>query len=333
MIRNIAYKLNDLARQYKIGQLQDIRKKIKRFDRRPGSSIFCNSTISDNGEWAFHFGGRKELQFNIGFEDEGLRYGVALSLESSHTLPDITLLYPKARRLNEFMRQNPGFFSEYSMWYWTNEGRSKIRKVREITDKLLRPNIFIFIGKLQDTNHIKYKAILETFDELLKPYVFVEKTKSSKIIEDEIETDDQFHFAPKKKSLAQRRSYTLEKKAVDLDVRHSLIQEEMVKRLEKIYGSKNVSVEQRIGAKIIDIVLRDDTSYYFFEIKTSGSAKACIRDALGQLMEYAYWPGRVNADKLIVVGEYEIDERTKEYLSFIRNKFKLPIDYQMIKIK
>lgn len=333
MIREIANRINDLAQSHKIGQLQDIRKKIKSFDRRPGSSIFADSTISDEGEWAFHFGGRKELQFNIGIEEEGFRYGVALSLESSQTLPDITFLYPKARRLNQFIGENPDFFSEYSMWHWAKEWRSAIGPVTQITDDLLRPNTFIFLGKLQSTEEIDYAAVLTTFDELLKPYVYVEKTAEAGIIEDEIDSTDQFQFQAKKAKPAQELTYTFEQKSVNLSVRHSLIQQEMAKRLANQHGSGNVSVEQEISGKKIDIVLRMGDSFHFFEIKTSGSAKACIRDAIGQLMEYAYWPGRVNAEKLVVVGEEEIDERTKAYLAFIRKQFLLPIEYERIEIE
>ena len=332
-IRDIANRINDQAQEYNIGQLQDIRKKIKAFDRRPGSSIFGTNTISDNGELAFHFGGRKELQFNIGIEEEGLRYGVALSLESSQTLPDITLLYPKALRLNQFLRSNPDFFSEYSMWHWSREGRSNIGPVKEMTEDLLRPNTFIFIGKLQDMEHIDYDAVLTTFDELLQLYVYVEKTDQCGIIEDEIGATDEFQFESKRTNLAEERIYTLEQKSVSLSIRHSLIQQEMTKRLEVQHGAENVSVEQQISGKKIDIVLRVGDSYYFFEIKTSGSEKACIRDALGQLMEYAYWPGRINAEKLIVVGEDEIDEKTRNYLAFIRKEFKLPIEYERIAIE
>lgn len=115
-IRDVAERLNALSENYKIGDLQNLRKEIKNLQRKPGSVIFHNDTISDEG-WAYHYGGRKELQFNIGFEEEGLRYGIALSLESSQTLPDITLLYPNARRLNQFMRQNPKFFRDYLMWH------------------------------------------------------------------------------------------------------------------------------------------------------------------------------------------------------------------------
>ena len=334
MIRDIANRINNLAHAYKIGQLQDIRKTIKALDRRPGSSIFSEKTISDKGEWAFHYGGRQELQFNIGIEEEGFRYGVALSLETSQTLPDITQLYPKALRLNQFIRQNPDFFSEYSMWRWVaDKWRSRIDPVKEITDDLLRPKTFIFIGKLQSVDQIDYEAVLKTFDELLKPYVYVEKTAKARIIEDEIDSSDQFQFEPRRTKLAQERTYTLEQKSVDLSVRHSLIQQEMTKRLEIQHGPENVSVEQEIGNKKIDIVLRVEDSYHFFEIKTSGSAKACIRDAIGQLMEYAYWPGRVNAEKLVVVGEDEIDGKTKDYLAFVRKRFSLPIEYERVEIE
>ena len=333
MIQDIAYKINDLSRSHRIRQLQSIRKRIKGFDRRPGSSIFADSTISEDGEWAFHFGGRKELQFNIGIEKEGLRYGVALSLEPSQTLPNISLLYPKARRLNQFIRQYPDFFSEYSMWHWSNEGRSEIGPVTQITDDLLRPKTFIFLGKLQEMEHIDYEVILTTFDELLKPYVYVEKNAGVGIIEDEIDTTEEFQFEPNRVRVAQEQIYTLEQKSVNLSIRHSLIQSEMVRKLEARHGFENVSVEQEINGKKIDIVLRDGCSYQFFEIKTSGSAKACIRDAIGQLMEYAYWPGRINAKKLIVVGEEEIDQKTNDYMTFIRGQFSLPVEYERVEIE
>ena len=107
----------------------------------------------------------------------------------------------------------------------------------------------------------------------------------------------------------------------------------MIKKLETRYGSENVSVEQAINGKKIDIVLRSGNSYHFFEIKTSGSAKACIRDAIGQLMEYAYWPGKINAEKLVVVGEDAIDDKTEDYLSFVRDQFSLPIEYEQVEIE
>lgn len=333
MIREIAYKINDLSRGYNIGKLQSIRTKIKKMKKRPGTDIFQGSTIND--EWACHSGGRKELQFNIGLEDEKFRYGIALSLETSRTVPDVTILFPKARRLNQFIRQHQDFFAEYEMWcdQWCDQDfeRIYIGPVKEISDAWLKSRTFIFIGKLQPENKIDFKKVLKTFDELLTPYIFVEKSENSGIVE-YINENDEFKFEVKNRKLPKNRDYSLEEKAVNPNVRHSLIQEKLIKKLREKYGYKNVSPENKIGGKKIDVVLRNGKEFVFYEVKVSDSTKACIRDAIGQLMEYAYWPGRKNADLLVVVGEEEIDNKTTLYLKYLKDKFNLPIQYEKISI-
>jgi len=68
-IHPIAEKLNALSGDYEIGGLQELRKSIKNFSRRPGRHIFSAQTTHD--DWAFHHGGRSELQFNIGKDRPG----------------------------------------------------------------------------------------------------------------------------------------------------------------------------------------------------------------------------------------------------------------------
>jgi hypothetical protein len=81
----IARSLNARAALYAIGGLQDIRRKLRGYSKRPSSDIFTSHTIHPH--WAFHYGGRTELQFNIGLEDVSgepeLRHGVAFSFEPS----------------------------------------------------------------------------------------------------------------------------------------------------------------------------------------------------------------------------------------------------------
>ncbi|NOY50566.1 MAG: hypothetical protein GXO88_08400 [Chlorobi bacterium] len=332
MIQDIAYKLNELSADYKIGSLQEIRKLLKQKKRRPGSCIFHSDTINNIGGWAYHYGGRKELQFNIGFEEEGLRYGVALSLESSRTLPNIEELFPNARRLNQFIRINPGFFNDFYMWYWQNGQRSDIGQVKEISEDLLKPKTFIFIGKIQKKDEIDYHNILATFDNLLKPYVFVEKTIESGIAEDDINEDSEFIFNRHTPNIPTAKNYSVEAKNVNLDIRHSLIQKALVDKLINEYGKDNVSWEHPIGGKRIDVVLKDDDGYVFYEVKVRGSAKACIREALGQLLEYAFWPGKENASSLVVVGEEEIDNNTLRYIDYLNRRFLIPIKYEKISI-
>lgn len=325
-ISEIAHKIDELSSGYRIGDLQAIRKKIKNMARQAGSTIFCDDTIKDSEGWAFHYGGRKELQFNIGEEAEGLRYGIAFSLEPSQTLPDIELLFPKITRFNQFFRENRSFFKNYRMWHWQN-GRSNIYSVKEIGANLLTSDTFIFIGKLNEGDEINYSEILQTFDELLTPYIYVEKGEDSGVIEAEMATPTGFVFSPGKKNLVFNRPYTTKEKYSDLDVRHSLIVDKLAANLIAQHGEENVAVEHACFGKSIDVVLRQDTDYIFYEVKTCGSAKGCIREALGQVVEYAYWPGEAHAKKIIVVGEPEIDPDTRKYIEYLTRTFALPLEY------
>lgn len=332
-ISEIARTINELSASYRIGELQALRKRIKGMGRQAGSTIFNADTINDDQGWAFHYGGRKELQFNIGEEEEGLRYGIAFSLEQSQTLPDVELLFPKIMRFNQFLRENPGFLRDYRMWHWYHDrDRSAIQPVTEISQDLLQPRTFIFIGKINEADEIDYQEILRTFDELLTPYIYIEKSEDSGIIEAEIIVPTGFTFSPGRRNLVFNRSYSTKEKFADLDIRHSLILEKLATELIATYGEENVGIEHPCFGKSIDAVLRLGAEYVFYEVKTCGSAKGCIREALGQVMEYAYWPGAEHAKKIVVVGEPEIDPDTMNYLDFLCRSFALPLEYQAVSI-
>ena len=327
-ITEIAENLNSLSINYKISELQNIRKTIKELSRTPGSDIFTEKTISKDNTWAFHYGGRKELQFNIGIEDEGFRFGVAFSLEPSHSLPDVSVLYPKIFKFNSFVREHVSKFNKYSMWHYYCSDRSNISNVQEIDESLIKEHTFIFIGTI--IQRIDYDFILQTFDDLLELYIFVEN--DSLVDNDEIihKPDNSFVFNPSRKGLVTQRSYSSIEKAISVDVRHSILQQKLYTDLVLMHGSSKVSLENSVNGKSIDIVLKIDSGYWFYEIKTNSSAKECIRAAMGQVMEYAFWPGITNAEKLIIAGEFPIDDKTNNYLKYIRNKFSLPIEYLQI---
>ena len=86
-IYQIAYTLNDLAHRYnyRIGQLQNLRKKVK---PTRSKRIFSDSTIFNKDDiYAFQDGGRKETQFNIGVENDNgrplFRYALSFSKEQN----------------------------------------------------------------------------------------------------------------------------------------------------------------------------------------------------------------------------------------------------------
>jgi hypothetical protein len=327
-IQTIAQELNKKSKNYKIGELQTLRKQIKGLAKTPTSDIFNYQTINDN--WAFHVGGRSELQFNIGIEDEGLRYGFAFSLEPSQSLPNLDILYPKILKLNSAIIDNPILFKEYKMWYWSGK-RSSMFDVKPISQNLVKSGNFIFIGKILKIDEIDIDEILKTFDDLLEIYLEVEVDSNSTLIIPSISKTPYFVFSNTKRQLPKSTSYTTIERQISVEARHTYMQEKLIKELSAFFGEDAVAAENNIGGKKIDVVLKlNNNDYIFYEIKTANSARACVRQALGQLLEYSYFNCSKMACQIVVVGEYKIDSETKNYLKYLEKEFNLPIDYKSI---
>lgn len=330
-INELAKEINHAAKNYRFGSLQEIRKQIKGLARKPSNNIFTSASISDDG-WAFHIGGRTEMQFNIGFENDGLRYGLAFSLEPSQSLPDVTILYPKILRLNSLYRERPELFIGFKLWYWSGE-RSETLPMQEIPTEWIHPHCFIFFGELMDDVDIDVDQILICFDRMLPIYLEVESTNTSaneQIVQGELA--NRFQFSAAQRRLPSSRSFTSIERETNIDIRHSIIQQTMYEKLVLAHGNDNVSLEQPFSGNKIDIVVRDNNSFLFYEIKTGNSAKSCIRQAIGQLLEYAFYPGRINASKIVVVGEHDIDLQSMNYINYLNSSFNLPINYEKIDI-
>lgn len=106
---------------------------------------------------------------------------------------------------------------------------------------------------------------------------------------------------------------------------HNEIQTKLYKELCQEYGKENVRTEY----KNIDLIVRVESAYYLYEIKTAKTAKLCIRQALPQLLEYAYWNNRNEIiEKLIIVASADIDKRSERYLKALREKHNIPIFYE-----
>ena len=111
---------------------------------------------------------------------------------------------------------------------------------------------------------------------------------------------------------------------------HNQIQNHVYKQLKKKYGEENVGTENltATGARI-DVVVRTGKKYDFYEIKTMNFAKPCIREALSQLMEYAYWPGNgKEVARLIIVAPAKLGSEGRRYLENLREKRCIPIYYR-----
>lgn len=112
--------------------------------------------------------------------------------------------------------------------------------------------------------------------------------------------------------------------------RHVLIQKQLFDDLCARNGIDRVATEHPTGTGgFADVLVkREDGRYDLYEIKPADSAGEAIRQALGQLLEYAYWPGGLDPVSMTVVSDASLDDEAKRYLSDIKEKFNLTVGYR-----
>mgnify|MGYP003292483715 CR=1 FL=1 len=112
------------------------------------------------------------------------------------------------------------------------------------------------------------------------------------------------------------------------------------KLARKLYKTLNDQYPNQVGTEIqitgqnrIDIVVKNiDGSYLFYEIKSHNDALKCIREGVGQLMNYKFLVrGCCRVSKLIIVGIAEKTKEIEDYMA-IYNSEDLPISYMQITI-
>lgn len=108
---------------------------------------------------------------------------------------------------------------------------------------------------------------------------------------------------------------------------HNKILAELARRLANVYGKEAVSVEQPLlDGRRIDLALEFCGERWFYEVKVGASALDCVRQAVGQLLEYAFFSG-VYVDRLVVVGNHPSSEAVENHLLYLREQNKIPLYY------
>lgn len=124
------------------------------------------------------------------------------------------------------------------------------------------------------------------------------------------------------------------KKDATAELLHNAMQNKLFGILVKKYGPDSVGTEVPTGADTsIDVVVKTANKCIFYEIKTANTVKACIRQAIPQLLEYAYWHGGLDrADKLVIVGPVAGTPDANRYLALLKGNFNLPISYKQLEM-
>lgn len=125
---------------------------------------------------------------------------------------------------------------------------------------------------------------------------------------------------PTRSELSRKRAA---QQGMTIEPKHVRLQNRLYYTLCNLHGKHSVKYEQ----DYIDLKVIDQDGATFYEIKTDTSAKRCIRNALGQLLEYSSYPTERRAKKLVVIGDAPATQDDKNYLEYLREQHSLPVHY------
>lgn len=113
----------------------------------------------------------------------------------------------------------------------------------------------------------------------------------------------------------------------ELSQRHRQISD----ALEKYLNKKNKNAKIFKETQYIDMVLITSNKKIYYEIKTHSKVIYCLREAIGQILQYCYYQKDDSypfADELIIIGEPFPNEYEIKYLQLLRKKYNLNLFYQ-----
>jgi hypothetical protein len=118
---------------------------------------------------------------------------------------------------------------------------------------------------------------------------------------------------------------------VSVDPQERRLQKRLMELLQERFGKKNVSREGGFGPAQFDLVVRNGQRTILVEMKAYADARKAIREALGQILEYAFfYPKTSNSVKdvdLFIVAPAPANEVVSNYMNLLRTRFTIPVRY------
>jgi len=162
-----------------------------------------------------------------------------------------------------------------------------------------------------------------------KPYIVEENLEA--LIQNKL-LKNPFLFEPGKRKDANS-SHIRSTKPKDSLIQglHAIITNDLESYLKPEFSvtKKNISIEKTLfGENIADVVIKnDDLSFTIFEVKTSHNTRNNVRDAIGQLLDYALWYDNLKIKELVIVSPSVITNDQLEYLKRLKSNSKLTVKY------
>jgi hypothetical protein len=115
---------------------------------------------------------------------------------------------------------------------------------------------------------------------------------------------------------------------VQVDPIHEKMQFELVKKLRREFPRSRIDVEK----DFVDVAVHTKDETILFEIKSDLAPMTVIRQALGQLLEYAFHPLRAYelSVRLVIVGRNELGAVESRYLARLQEAF--PLEYRAVPV-
>ena len=118
--------------------------------------------------------------------------------------------------------------------------------------------------------------------------------------------------------------------AVECTPEHARMQAQLLIELKSEFPNARILCEE----DYVDVSVQTTSELILFEIKSDLEPRTVIRQALGQILEYAYHPNRRHTLplRLVIVGRMAPSNVDKAYLDRLRTEFALPVSYRVVPV-
>ncbi|MGP1716568.1 MAG: hypothetical protein ACTS9Y_05255 [Methylophilus sp.] len=225
-------------------------------------------------------------------------------------------------------------YNEYKKNGWLEKMQSQLKAVdgNLAAFKAIKPSFFAVVKyKAKDLELLDRLTEFSANDNAVKSHYYNLKDFISLPVS--INKPD-FTFRNGHRSRVGTARYSSSKQGGEKDLQHNRMQDALYDLLVKKYGRSNVGTENNAGnGTFIDAVARHGKEYTFFEVKTALTVTRCIREAIGQLLEYAHYDKKIAIKSLVIIGLQPITKEADSYLESLRKTYKLPLNYNQLKIE
>ena len=184
--------------------------------------------------------------------------------------------------------------------------------------------------KWEDANILEEPIPMKIDNSKYRRYQPYKLTKEFEIFSNNhINKQIELNFRPGKAK--SKSSYSTSRKKGKREVKslHVEILDYLYKKLLEKIEKNNLSVEKSyVNGKIVDLLEKvEGNKYIFYEVKTSNSGLTNIREAIGQILEYALIDEKIIPKKLIIIGPAKLNDNERKYFKRLGQTISIKLEY------